>query len=74
MAGGGGVVLVGELAPVPHYPEGRRSGFSAAPDPQGSSRIDILTHPSTKVACAAGAETVTAGRDSSSCRYSYHGN
>ena len=58
---------MGELAQVPHYPEGCLSGWliSTAPDPQGPSRVDILTHPYTTAACAAGVVTATAGRDSS---------
>ena len=65
-----------------------RVAISTAPDPQGSSRVDILKHPYTTaacaagvtaacaagvtVACAAGVVTVTTRRDSSRCRY--HGN
>ena len=36
--------------------------ISTAPDPQGSSRVDILTHPYTTAAYAARVVTVTAGR------------
>ena len=49
-----------------------RVAISTAPDPQGSGRVDILTHPYTTIACATGVVTGTAGRDSSRCRY--HGN
>ena len=44
-----------------------RLAISTEPDPQGSSRVDIKTHPYTAVACAAGVVTVTAGRHSSRC-------
>ena len=43
-----------------------------APDPQGSGRVDIFTHPYTTAARAAGVVTRTAGRDSS--RYRFRGN
>ena len=49
-----------------------RVAISTAPDPQGSGRVDIFTHPSTTAACAAVVETGTTGRDSS--RYRHHGN
>ena len=45
-----------------------RVAISTAADPQGSSRVDILTLPDTTAACAAGVLTVTAGGDSSHCR------
>ena len=45
-----------------------RVAFSTAPDPQRSGRVDILTHPYTTAACAAGVVTVTVGRDSLRCR------
>ena len=38
--------------------------MSTAPDPQGSSRVDTLTHPYKTVACPAGVVTGTIGRDS----------
>ena len=64
-----GYFLMGEVAQVPHYPEGWpfRVAISAAPDPQGSSRVDMLTHLYTTAACAVVVVTVTAGRDSSRC-------
>ena len=34
------------------------------PDPQGTGQVDMLTHPYTTIACAAGVVTGTAGRDS----------
>ena len=43
------------------------------PDPQGSSRVDMLTHPHTTADCVAGVVTVTAGMDSWGC-CRYHGN
>ena len=49
-----------------------RVAISNAPDPQGSGRVDIITHPYTMAACPAGVVTGTAGWDSSRCRY--HGN
>ena len=51
---------MGELAQVPHCPEGWLFWMAVytALDPQGSSRVDILTHPSTTAACAAGVVTV----------------
>ena len=49
-----------------------RVAISTAPDPQEAGRVDILTHPYTTVACAAGVATGTADRDSS--RYRYGGN
>ena len=39
------------------------SFFSTARDPQGSSRVDIITHPYPTIACAARVVTGTAGRD-----------
>ena len=48
-----------------------RVASPTAPDPQGTGRVDILTHPYTTIAYAAGVVvTGTAGRDSSRCRYS----
>ena len=41
------------------------------PDPQGTGRVDIHTHPYTTVACAAGVVTKTTDRDS--LRYTYDG-
>ena len=49
-----------------------RVAISTAPDPHGSGRVDILTHPYKTAACAAGVGTGTADRDSS--RYRYSGN
>ena len=49
-----------------------RVNISTAPDPQGSSRVNMPTHPYTTAACAAGAVTGTAGKDS--WRYRYRGN
>ena len=49
-----------------------RVAISTAPDPQGIGRVDILTHPYTTAACAAGEVTGTARRDS--LRYRYSGN
>ena len=46
-----------------------RVAISTASDPQGAGRVDILTHPYTTTACAAGAVTRTAGRDSSRYRW-----
>ena len=44
--------------------------ISTEPDPQGTGRVDILTHPYTTAACAAGVVTRTADRNSSRYRYS----
>ena len=42
-----------------------RVAISTAPDPQGTGRVDILTHPySSRIACAAGVVTRTADKDS----------
>ena len=43
----------------------------AEPDPQGTGRVDIHTHPYTTAACAAGVVTKTTDRDS--LRYTYNG-
>ena len=50
-----------------------RVAISTAPNPQGSSRFDIRTHPYThrQFFSADGEVTVTAGIDSSRCRYCY---
>ena len=42
--------------------------ISTAPDPQGSGRVDVLTHPYTTAARATGLATGTADRDSSRWR------
>ena len=47
-----------------------RVAISTEPDPQGTGRVDIITHPYTTIACAAGVVTRTADRDSSRYRYS----
>ena len=44
--------------------------ISTAPDPQGTGRVDLFTHPYTAKAYAAGELTRTADRDSSRDRYS----
>ena len=46
-----------------------RVAISTAPDPQGLGRVDILKHPYTTIAYAAGIVTGTAGRDSLRNRY-----
>lgn len=47
-----------------------RVATSTSPDPQGSSRVDILTHPYSMAACAGGVLPVTVDRGSSRYRYS----
>ena len=42
-----------------------RAAGSTAAVPQGSGRVDVLTHPYTTAACAAGIVTATTSRDSS---------
>ena len=49
-----------------------RVAISTAPGPQGTGRVDILTHPHTTIACAAGVVTRTTDRDRS--RYRDSGN
>ena len=44
-----------------------RVAISTDPDPQGSSRVVILTHPYTTAACAALAARATVGRAARSC-------
>ena len=46
-----------------------RVAISTEPDPQGTGRVDIHTHPYTTAACAAGVVTKTTDRDS--LRYLY---
>ena len=46
-----------------------RVAISTAPDPQGSGRVDIHTHPYTTAACAAGVVTGTAVGTARSCYY-----
>ena len=46
-----------------------RVAISTEPDPQGTGRVDIHTHPYTAIACAAGVVTKTTDRDSLRCTY-----
>ena len=48
-----------------------RVAIPTEPDPQGTGRVDIHTHPYTTAACAAGVVTKNTDRDSS--RYTYNG-
>ena len=48
-----------------------RVAISTEPDPQGTSRVDIHTHPYTTAACAAGVVPKTTDRDS--LRYTHNG-
>ena len=48
-----------------------RIAISTEPDPQGTGRVDIHTHPYTTAACVAGVKTKTTDRVSS--RYHYSG-